>query len=136
MEEEEHVEVDETPEDEQLPDIRSRNSDNESLAMFVSSTDRPVDVFWVNYQGRRVKYKTLEPRETYMVSTFETHPWVFRDADTGMLVLGNYEEVYMPIECDASHPVFTVPLSIPGCIARPTSQVSRSMPTYSIRICK
>ena len=34
-------------------------------------------LFWLDYQGKLVRYKTLNPGETHRQQTFETHPWTF-----------------------------------------------------------
>jgi von Hippel-Lindau disease tumor supressor len=43
-----------------------------------------VNILWLNYEGERVRYKTLQPNQFVDVNTFVGHPWIFRDADTGM----------------------------------------------------
>ncbi len=42
-------------------------------------TDPPARcrLFWLDYQGKLVRYKTLNPGETHRQQTFETHPWTF-----------------------------------------------------------
>ena len=41
------------------------------------------DVFWVDYDGRDVHRKRLEPGESYMEASFVSHPWRVRDCATG-----------------------------------------------------
>jgi hypothetical protein len=36
-------------------------------------------VFWLNFQGQRVKYFDLGPGQTHNQGTFITHPWVVAD---------------------------------------------------------
>jgi von Hippel-Lindau disease tumor supressor len=33
-------------------------------------------IYWINYEGKRVLYNTLRPKQTYTQQTFVTHPWV------------------------------------------------------------
>ena len=42
-------------------------------------TDPPARcrLFWLDYQGKLVRYKTLDPGEMHRQQTFETHPWTF-----------------------------------------------------------
>lgn len=43
--------------------IRSQQSRGLSFVRFCNATERKVDVIWINYEGARVRYKTLEPKE-------------------------------------------------------------------------
>jgi hypothetical protein len=43
---------------------------------FKNETRGRIDLAWVNYDGRLIHYKTLQPGEAHRQSTFETHPWV------------------------------------------------------------
>lgn len=47
-------------------------------------TDPPARcrIFWLDYQGKLVRYKTLDPGETHRQQTFETHPWTFTTVPT------------------------------------------------------
>lgn len=71
---------------------------------FVSRTQRKVDLFWLDFKGSRVLYNTLKYRESFPITTFETHPWLFRDSDTGdVLVANNSDEVYYPVPWTGQH---------------------------------
>ncbi len=79
--------------------LRSIKDDRFAMVTFICRTKRRADVFWLDYQGGRVKYATLEHGQPFPILTFETHPWVFRDADTGsVLVANNKDEVYFPVQ--------------------------------------
>ena len=70
--------------DQLLPTIRSLHCNVETSVAFVSRTHRKVDVFWIDYEGKHVKYATLKvPGDTFPICTFVTHPWTFKDADSG-----------------------------------------------------
>ncbi|KAI9555718.1 hypothetical protein GHT06_018233 [Daphnia sinensis] len=62
--------------------IRSQPSRGLSFVRFCNATPRRVEVIWMNYEGARVKYKTLEPNEFFDVNTYVAHPWLFQDAIT------------------------------------------------------
>ena len=50
----------------------------------------------MNYEGARVKYKTLEPEEFFDVNTYVAHPWLFQDALTHERLNANSKEVFQP----------------------------------------
>jgi hypothetical protein len=53
---------------------------------FVNATSGSVDVYWLDYQGGRVYYYTLAPGQSYVQSTWVTHPWVAIDRASGVCV--------------------------------------------------
>ncbi len=63
---------------------------------FVNHLSTAVDVYWINYSGNRVFYKTLAATSNYVQPTFITHPWIiaaFGSGDTlaqgtGTLIAG------------------------------------------------
>ncbi|XP_069977022.1 von Hippel-Lindau disease tumor suppressor isoform X2 [Penaeus vannamei] len=81
---------------ERLPALRSLYSRVQSFVRFVNRTQRSVDVFWLNYQGVRQRYKRLEPREQLKISTYVSHPWVFQDSETTAKLVVNSEDVFFP----------------------------------------
>lgn len=50
----------------------------------------------MNYEGARVKYKTLEPEEFFDVNTYVAHPWLFQDALTHERLNANSKDVFQP----------------------------------------
>lgn len=83
--------------DGQQPEIlKSVDSRTRSYILFRNCTERMVDLIWVGYQGEYVQYAKLQPTETKMMNTFATHPWIFRDPDTGERMLARGNDVYMP----------------------------------------
>ena len=47
-----------------------------AFVRFFNASPRNVDVIWINFNGGRVKYKTLEPKQFFDVNTYVAHPWV------------------------------------------------------------
>jgi hypothetical protein len=64
------------------PVLRSLNSDRSTFVTFVNQHDESVRVYWLNFDGRRVFYRDIEPGESYRQQTFVTHPWVVTNSDT------------------------------------------------------
>jgi von Hippel-Lindau disease tumor supressor len=56
--------------------IRSLNSDVSTTARFANRSAEVVTVYWLDFAGERVRYKTLLPGESYTQQTYLTHPWV------------------------------------------------------------
>lgn len=43
---------------------------------FANRSSQRVVVWWIDYDGRRVRYASLGPGDSYVQPTFATHPWV------------------------------------------------------------
>ncbi|TDU80711.1 von Hippel-Lindau disease tumor suppressor protein [Prosthecobacter fusiformis] len=61
--------------------IRSENGDIESLITFHNRSSESVKIYWLDYAGKRVLYKTLQSQEALAQITFLTHPWLITDTD-------------------------------------------------------
>ena len=60
----------------------SRHSTSVVFRNAVADPPARCRVFWLDYQGKPVRYKTLDPGETHRQQTFETHPWTFTTVPT------------------------------------------------------
>lgn len=70
---------------------RSQNSARPVTVTFYNGSKRPVDIYWIGFDGQWQKYHTLGPDKNVNQKTFATHPWVATDAR------GNcYRYVFMP----------------------------------------
>lgn len=76
--------------------IKSQPSRALSFIRFKNVTQRIVDVIWINYEGARVKYKTLQPEEFFDVNTYVAHPWIFLDALSHERLNANSRHLYEP----------------------------------------
>lgn len=47
---------------------------------FVNKTSGLVQVYWLDYAGKRVYYNKLPPGASYVQQTWKTHPWVVLDS--------------------------------------------------------
>jgi len=54
---------------------------------FANDTSTPVEVVWVDFEGREKPYYVLQPGGSYVQSTYPTHHWRFKQ---GERVLGQY----------------------------------------------
>lgn len=43
---------------------------------FVNDSEETVNVYWLDYQGKRVFYQTLAAGMSYEQPTYVSHPWV------------------------------------------------------------
>ena len=71
---------------------RSVNGGEATRVRFDNQRGAAVDVYWLDYEGHRRRYATLQPGESWSADTFLTHPWVVTDANTGRC-LG----IYLPL---------------------------------------
>jgi len=67
--------------------LRSKNSKRETQIKFVANGPRNTDrfeIYWLDYDGQRKKYKTLTPGQSWTVKTYPSHPWlVLRVSNSG-----------------------------------------------------
>jgi hypothetical protein len=59
---------------------RSLNSDTATSFTIGNQTSDQLSVYWLDFQGKRVKYFDLPAGQTHLQGTFVTHPWVVADA--------------------------------------------------------
>ena len=94
--------------------LKSLRCDSQSLVTFISRSQRPFCVFWLDYHGQRVRYCQLSYSQQFNIRTYETHPWIFRDSETGdKLVTADGSEVYMPKRWDGGNAHHVI-IGIPG----------------------
>jgi predicted Na+-dependent transporter len=61
--------------------VKSQNSGYATTIAFANSSTHTSMVYWLDYNGARVLYSTLEPNMTFKISTYLNHPWVVTDAE-------------------------------------------------------
>jgi von Hippel-Lindau disease tumor supressor len=70
--------------------LKSYDTQIDSTISFVNKGKKPVKVYWINYEGERMHYKTLDAGESYDQPTFLTHPWLIADE------AGDARSIYYP----------------------------------------
>lgn len=95
--------------------IRSRESVEPASFKIKNTTGRPVDVLWINYMSQQIRYRTLRPGQEVKMNSFRTHPWIFRDCCTGILMHVDHKEVYWPEPITEERPIQHVQIHFPMC---------------------
>ena len=64
--------------------LQSSNGATRATIKFVNQSRSAVDIYWIDYDGHRVLYKTgLAANSTWTVGTSLTHPWLVIVSGTG-----------------------------------------------------
>ena len=61
--------------------LRSTSSEDSTFILFHNQTESPVKLYWLNYEGQEVPYRSIEPGRVHRQQTFVTHPWTFKIND-------------------------------------------------------
>ncbi|CAH0696463.1 unnamed protein product [Spodoptera exigua] len=62
--------------------LKSIHSNSPVDVSFTNLTSRPVNLWWRNFEGRKVFYGRIEPGAKHDQSTYLTHPWQVTDVCT------------------------------------------------------
>lgn len=57
---------------------------------FNNSSTKTIKIYWLNFSGQRVLYKTMAPKTSYKQKTYLTAPWVVTDVND------NCKGIYLP----------------------------------------
>ncbi|XP_037944195.1 protein Vhl-like [Teleopsis dalmanni] len=79
--------------------LRSGPSHIKCYVLFVNVTTRNVDILWIDPGGIEKLFASINPGKKVKVDTFQTHPWVFRDKDTGEYMQVDHKDVFWPTPC-------------------------------------
>jgi len=67
--------------------IKSTNSLISTSITFINKSERTVNIFWIDYQGKRKFYLRLPSGQIHNQPTFLTHPWLITDDNDNALWL-------------------------------------------------
>jgi TIR domain/VHL beta domain len=70
--------------------LRSTEGRIATSITFANETDQPIQIYWLDYDGKRSLFGTLERGQDLGADTFVTHPWVVATAS------GKCKAIYMP----------------------------------------
>lgn len=59
--------------------LRSQHGAVATTINFINQSAQTIQIWWLNYQGRREGFATLRPGQRYEAWTYATHPWVVTD---------------------------------------------------------
>lgn len=59
--------------------LRSIHAETQSAVFFRNDSTHPIKVYWLDYEGKRQSYGTLEPHTETTQPTFLTNPWLVAD---------------------------------------------------------
>lgn len=93
--------------------LRSKESIEPARLLLINRTKRPIDILWINYAAKLIRYKQLRSDEEVQINTFKTHPWIFRDYYTGLLMHVEHKEVLWPEASTDKRPVQQVNIHFP-----------------------
>lgn len=93
--------------------LRSQEFNEPARILIKNVTQRPVDILWINYEAKLIRYRLLRSGDEVQINTFKTHPWIFRDYLTGLLMHTNHKEVLWPEASTEKRPIQRVFIHFP-----------------------
>lgn len=78
--------------------LKSIESSEPVRLVIKNNTRRFVDIYWIGYDSSLKRYKTIRAQDTFEVNTFKTHPWMFRDYRTGIIMHVDHKEILWPVQ--------------------------------------
>jgi von Hippel-Lindau disease tumor supressor len=77
---------------------------------FVNKSQEQIKVYWLDRQGKRVLYLTLNPGQNGKVKTYLTHPWLVTDSQD------NAKDIFFPDSLERTVEIHAKTLSAEGVI--------------------
>lgn len=76
--------------------IRSLNSREKCYIRFINTTNKTIDIMWIDFSGVYVRYRILGKGDYIDVNTYKTHPWIAKDFMTKDILNINGGYFYFP----------------------------------------
>ena len=100
--------------------LRSKRSEQVTYVEFRNNTRGVVRLLWIDFHGNEVAYPLIASGQTFRQHTFLTHPWIFRDVETGrQCVTDNQQTVFFPDSNVARCTIGGLALTTAECPALP-----------------
>ena len=71
--------------------LQSTNGPRTTITFNNLSPEQSAEIYWIDYEGQRIHYKTLEPSASYQQSTYVNHPWE-------VITSGGERASYLPVD--------------------------------------
>lgn len=88
----------------QPPPLAAQNSLEQTYVFFLNTTQRLINLYWMDFNGRQDFFTTLKPGAGIKANTFVTHPWIFRDSQTGERMQVKHQDIFWPQLYRVRHP--------------------------------
>ncbi|XP_052065284.1 von Hippel-Lindau disease tumor suppressor-like isoform X3 [Mytilus californianus] len=85
------------------PIVRSLQGGKISYTLFENRSSCVASMYWHNFEGQKIKYADVKPKETYSMKTYEEHPWSAQDPATGNILLIDNNSVFYPRHSPTTH---------------------------------
>jgi TIR domain len=72
------------------PHLRSTAGNAPTSITFANNTDEPLQLYWLDYAGKRALVGTIEKGQTLTPNTYVTHPWIVANPK------GECKAIYLP----------------------------------------
>ncbi|KAK5647785.1 hypothetical protein RI129_002677 [Pyrocoelia pectoralis] len=113
--------------------VRSVHSRQPSFIRVINLCPGDVDLIWIDFEGRYVKYAKLQEKAFVDVNTFETHPWIAVCSERKDKLLLNNKFIYKPNYWRFLTPYFQYEATILMQLMRCRIPVNITLPVYSLR---
>ena len=82
----------------------SQETGEETTVTFINRTSSPIELFWLDLDGKRQSYGRLRPGQEYQQHTFAGHVWLVTDAQSRPLGVKVAEETDATVEIRGKAP--------------------------------